>query len=191
MNLLYFPTPSDFREWLDKNHQSETELWVGYYKKATKKQSITWPESVDQALCYGWIDGLRKSIGGESYKIRFTPRKPTSIWSAVNINKIEILTNEGLMMPAGLAAWEKRSLKKSKIYAYEQEKPTKLSPEFEARIKAIPKAWEFFQNLAPSYKKQTIHWVMSAKREETREKRMGIMIQSSEEGLKIPQMRKR
>ena len=163
---------------------------MGYYKKSTKKPSITWPESVDQALCYGWIDGLRKSIDEESYKIRFTPRKPTSNWSAVNIDRIEFLTKEGLMKPAGIEAWNKRLENKSKVYSYEQQKKAKLLPEYEAQIKANPEAWEFFSNLAPSYKAQTIHWIMSAKREETRQKRLDITIESSAQGLKIPQIRR-
>jgi uncharacterized protein YdeI (YjbR/CyaY-like superfamily) len=190
MDVLFFPTPADFRDWLDKNHQTETELWVGFYKKASKKQSITWPESVDQALCYGWIDGLRKSIDKESYKIRFTPRRPTSIWSDVNIGRIEFLTKEGLMKPAGIAAWEKRKDAKSGVYSYEQKGKIALAPEYEAQIRNNPKAWTFFQNLAPSYKKSTIRWIMSAKREETRQKRVEITIESSAEGLKIPLIRR-
>ena len=188
MSPIFFDHPDKFREWLKENHEKETELWVGFYKKATGLPSLTWSESVDQALCYGWIDGIRKSIDDKSYKIRFTPRKPTSIWSKVNIEKIEELTKNGLMKPAGLAAWGRRDLEKQKIYAYEQ-KNAKLPEKYADKIKNTPEAWAFFESLAPSYKKATIWWIVSAKREETRLRRLDILIQSSKEGLKIPQLR--
>ncbi len=185
MNPIFFANPSEFREWLARNHETTDELWVGYYKKATGKPSMTWSESVDQAICFGWIDGLRKSVDEESYKIRFTPRKPKSHWSAVNIQKVEKLTAQGLMTPAGLKAFRKRDEKRSKQASYEQ-KNMKLAPEYEAKIKVNPSAWDFFDALAPSYKKATIHWVMSAKKEETRRRRLDILIQSSADGQKVP-----
>lgn len=185
----FFPTPADFRTWLASNHDKEEVLWVGYYKKATKIPSITWPESVDEALCYGWIDGLRKSIDDKSYKIRFTPRRPNSNWSAVNIKRVAELKKTGMMKAAGLEAYAKKTAEKSRIYSYEQAQAA-LDPSYEAKIKANSKAWAFFENLAPSYKKASIRWVMSAKREETRLRRLGILIESSAEEQKIPQLRR-
>ncbi|MFZ1703948.1 MAG: YdeI/OmpD-associated family protein [Saprospiraceae bacterium] len=184
MNSIFFETPNDFREWLDKNHQTETELWVGYYKKKSTKISITWSESVDQALCYGWIDGIRKSIDDERYTNRFTPRRKTSIWSRVNIEKIEKLRAEGLMMPAGEKAYEQRTDKKSIIYSYEKN-PEVLDPIFENTFKAKPKAWAFFNQQAPSYIRLTIHWIMSAKQEKTKLSRLKKTIQFSEEQKRV------
>ncbi|MGQ2982528.1 YdeI/OmpD-associated family protein [Flavobacterium sp.] len=131
MEPHFFKTPADFRKWLDKNHETKTELLVGFYKTGTGKASMTWPESVDQALCYGWIDGVRRSLGEESYTIRFTPRKPTSIWSAVNIDKMADLQKKGLVQPAGLAAFEKRTESKSRVYSHERTEAAQLSAEME------------------------------------------------------------
>ena len=189
MKPKFFPTPGDFRQWLTENHESEQELWVGYYKKATGKPSLTWPESVEQALCYGWIDGLRKSIDEEAYKIRFTPRRPNSIWSAINLKMVERLKKEGLMQPAGLAAYKRRSEKRSEVYSFEQGN-VKLAPEYEQQLKANPDAWEFFQSLPPSVKKPSVWWVMSAKQESTRQRRLGILIECSATGQRIPQLRR-
>lgn len=179
MTATFFPTPEDFRKWLEKNHTTEKELLVGFWKVGTKKPSMTWSESVDQALCFGWIDGVRKSIDDESYSIRFTPRKPTSIWSAVNIRKVEELTKDGLMTEAGRKAFELRKEEKSAIYSHEKE-PATLDPEFEKQFKANKKAWEFFSNQAPSYKKVMLHWIMSAKQEKTRLSRLEKTIRESE-----------
>lgn len=191
MKPKFFKKPEDFRSWLDKNHAKETEILVGYYKKGTGKESITWPESVDEALCYGWIDGIRKSFDEDSYTIRFTPRKPTSIWSAVNIANIERLTKEGRMKPAGIAAHEKRKEHKTAIYSFEQSnKDLVLSKEYEAIFKKNKKAWEFFQNVAPSYTRQAVWWVISAKREETRQKRLNELIADSEAGLRVKHLRR-
>lgn len=185
----FFPTPDDFRKWLEENHKTETELWVGYYKKATDKPSITWPESVDQALCFGWIDGIRKRIDDEAYQIRFTPRKPNSHWSLVNIKRIEELRKANLVTKAGLAAYAKRDPENTGKASFEQEK-VELSPDFKKRLKANKAAWTFFTNkLAPSYQKQSIHWVMSAKREETREKRLVTLIECSAKEEKIPPLK--
>jgi uncharacterized protein YdeI (YjbR/CyaY-like superfamily) len=178
MNPKFFPTQTDFRRWLEENHEQEIELLVGFYKVGSGKPSMTWSESVDQALCFGWIDGVRRSIDAESYSIRFTPRKPKSIWSAVNIKKVEELIKQGLMKPAGLAAFEKRNENKSRIYAYERQ-AAKLSDEFERQFKANKRAWEFFQNQAPSYRKTVIYWVMSAKQEATRQRRLESLIAES------------
>ncbi|WP_420316331.1 YdeI/OmpD-associated family protein [Ekhidna sp.] len=185
----FFPTPHDFRKWLEENHQNESELWVGYYKKATGKQSITWPESVDQALCYGWIDGIRKTIDEEAYQIRFTPRRNDSHWSHVNIKRIGELKKANLVTTAGLEAYKKRNPENSGRASFEQ-KEVKLSKDFEARIKSNKKAWTFFNSkLAPSYRKQSIWWVMSAKRKETQEKRLAILIECSEKSDKIPPLK--
>lgn len=179
MTPTFFAKQSDFRKWLEENHEIETEFLVGFYKVNSGKPSMTWSQSVDEALCFGWIDGVRKSIDEESYQIRFTQRKKTSIWSAVNIQKIEDLTKKGLMQPAGLASFENRKENKSKIYSYENEE-VKLTPEFESQFRANKKAWDYFQELAISYKKASLSWVMSAKQETTQLKRLSELIQESE-----------
>jgi len=186
--IRFFKTQKYFRKWLEKNHKKNNELWVGYYKKSSGKLSIDWPQSVDEALCFGWIDGLRKSIDGESYKIRFTPRKPGSIWSAVNLKRAKELINLGLMQPAGLEAFNKKDEKKINRYSFEREN-VKLDKKYEKKFKLNKEAWEFFQSMTPSYKKPTVWWVMSAKQEETRLKRLSILIDCSESGEKIPQMK--
>jgi uncharacterized protein YdeI (YjbR/CyaY-like superfamily) len=188
MQPKFFATPEDFRKWLEKNHDKETELSVGFYKKGSGKPSITWPESVDQALCFGWIDGVRHRIDDEAYKIRFTPRKPRSIWSAVNIKRIEELIEAGLVHQTGLDAYERRDDARSKIYAYEREH-VKLSKEHEAKFKKNRKAWEFFESQPPSYKKPALWWVASAKQEATRERRLETLIKDSENGERIAQLR--
>lgn len=180
----FFATPSAFRKWLKKNHNKTKELLVGFYKVGSGKPSMTWSQSVDEALCFGWIDGLRKSIDKDSYFIRFTPRKPTSIWSAINIKKVEDLTKQGLMQPAGLASFKLRKEHRSKIYSYEKE-AVKLSADFEKKFKANKKAWKFFQSLPPSYHKPALHWVMGAKQETTRVKRLDELITDSAAGRKI------
>lgn len=182
MQPTFFSKQSEFRKWLEKNHDKESELAVGFYKVGSGKPSMTWSESVDQALCFGWIDGVRKSIDKDSYQIRFTQRKPTSIWSAVNIQKMEELTKQGLMQPAGLASFEKRKESKSKIYSHEKAE-VNFSPEFEKQFKANKKAWDYFELLAPSYRKTSTHWVMSAKQEATQIKRLSELIKDSEAGM--------
>lgn len=178
---VFFSKQSDFRKWLDENHKKETELLVGFYKVESGKQSMTWSQSVDEALCYGWIDGVRKSIDKDRYQIRFTQRKPTSIWSAVNIKKVEELTRQGLLQPFGLESFGKRTESKSKIYAYENEK-VEFSPDFEKQFESNKTAWGYFQSLAPSYRKTSTNWVMSAKQEATRIKRLYELIEDSEAG---------
>ncbi len=184
MTPTFFATQSYFRQWLEKNHYKESEIIVGFYKVGSGKPSMTWPQSVDEALCFGWIDGVRKSVDGESYCIRFTPRKKNSIWSAVNIKKVEELTRLGLMQPAGKAAFEKREESKSRIYAYEKE-PVKLAAEFEKKLKANKKAWSFFESQAPSYQRTAIHWIMNAKQEATKISRLEKLITTSEKGQRI------
>lgn len=184
MAATFFATPQEFRKWLEKHHTSEKELLVGFYKVGTKKPSMTWSESVDQALCFGWIDGVRKSIDEHSYSIRFTPRKPTSIWSAINIKKVEELTKAGLMTLEGQKAFDLRKEEKSAIYSHEKE-PATLDPDYEKQFKANKKAWEFFNNQAPSYRKVMLHWIMSAKQEKTRLSRLEKTIRESELGKRI------
>ena len=188
MNPLFFSNPSDFRKWLRKNHAREVERWVGYHKKGTGKPSITWPESVDEALCFGWIDGIRKSIDEEAYKIRFTPRKPTSHWSAVNIRRVSVLTKLGMMQPTGLAAFHRRTKEKSRRASYEQQSVA-LDPAYQKEFRSQKKAWEFFQSLPPSTRRPSVWWVMSAKKEETRRKRLETLIKSSEDDKVIPPLR--
>lgn len=179
MEPKFFPTQTDFRKWLEENYDKETELFVGFYKVGSGKPSVSWSQSVDEALCFGWIDGVRRSIDGESYCIRFTPRKAKSVWSAVNIAKIAELTEQNLMKPAGIAAFANREESKSKIYAYENE-PVELSADFERRFRANKKAWEFFEKQANWYRKQMIYWVMSAKQEAARQNRLERLISTSE-----------
>ena len=184
----FFETPADFRAWLAENHETAEELWVGFHKKATGKPSITWPEAVDEALCVGWIDGLRKSLGDESYMIRFTPRKPRSTWSAVNIARAEELLAQDRMQPAGLRAFEARTDDNSAIYSYEQRHGARLEPEQEREFRANEQAWAYFQSRPPSYRKAAIWWVVSAKREETRTKRLRTLVEDSAQGRTIRQL---
>ncbi|HWM85211.1 MAG TPA: YdeI/OmpD-associated family protein [Kofleriaceae bacterium] len=184
----FFAGPARFRAWLEKHHASATELLVGFYKVGTGKPSITWPESVDQALCFGWIDGVRRSLGDESYTIRFTPRRPRSIWSAVNIARAGELIAGGLMRPAGLAAFRARTGDRSGIYSYEQRHAAQLAPEQEAMLRATPKAWQFFQAQPPSYRKAITHWVTSARKEETRLRRLARLIEGSANGQRLDRL---
>ena len=185
---LFFPTPADLRAWLAENHGTSDELWVGYYKKATGLPSITWPESVDEALCFGWIDGIRKSIDERSYRIRFTPRRRGSHWSARNLGRMKHLIAEGLVAEAGMAAYRKRDPGREKQASHEQRNVV-FPPEYERQLQADADAWDYFQRTRPSYRKQVTWWVISAKREETRLRRLGILIESSAKGEVIPPMR--
>ena len=175
MKPKFFPTQEDFRKWLEENHEKEAEISVGFYRVGLGNNYMNWSEAVDQAICFGWIDGIRRKVDEESYSNRFTPRRANSNWSAVNIEKVRVLTEKGLMKPAGIAAFEKRKEEKSAIYAYENE-AKQFSGEFETRLKFNKKAWEFFESQANWYKKQMINWVMSAKQEATRERRLAKLI---------------
>jgi uncharacterized protein YdeI (YjbR/CyaY-like superfamily) len=183
MTSTFFAKQSDFRKWLEKNHKKEKELLVGFYKVGSGKPSMTWSQSVDEALCFGWIDAVRKSIDKDSYTIRFTHRRPGSIWSAINIKKVEELTKQGLMQPGGLAAFEKRKENKSRIYSYEKE-PAKLAPTYEKKFKTNKKAWAFFKSLSPYYQKLGVHRIMDAKQEKTQISRLEKLIKESEAGRK-------
>lgn len=182
----FFETPQDFRNWLKENHDKASEIIVAFYKKDSGKKSITWPEAVDEALCFGWIDSIRRKIDDESYSNRFTPRKKTSIWSAKNIANIERLQKEGLMHPAGWEAFEHRKEHLSKVYSFES-KAKELDEDFTQLFKINRKAWEFFTNQAPSYQKVVIHWIMTAKQEATRLSRLEKTIRASEEGKRLQQ----
>jgi len=183
-DIKYFSTIDEFREWLEVNHISGRELQVGFYKKNSGRFNFSWSEAVEAAICYGWIDGVRNAVDEVSYTVRFTPRKPSSIWSAVNIKKVEELTRLGLMRPAGIAAFEKRDEKKSAIYAYEQ-KNAALGEDYEAKFRANAKAWDFFERQAAYYRRTAIWSVISAKQEETRLKRLDKLISKSEAGEKV------
>lgn len=186
-DVIFFTKKEDFAHWIEVNSDA-CELWVGYYKKAAAQTGLSWSEIVDVALCYGWIDGIRKTIDAHHYKIRFTPRKPGSVWSAVNVNKVEALVKQGLMKPTGLQHFNDRT--DAKGYSSD-DRNVPLSKEYEDQIRAIPIAWVFFSGLAPSYKRDSIWWIMSAKREETRLRRLGVLIASSQDGLKIPTLRRK
>jgi len=180
----FFSKQSDFRKWLNKNHKKESELLVGFYKVNSSRPSMSWSQSVDQALCFGWIDGIRKSIDKDSYSIRFTPRRAASIWSAINIDKFEKLTKQGLVKPAGLASFKLRKEYKSKIYSHEK-KPVLLADEFQYKFKTNKKAWDFFTTQAPSYQKFIIHWIMIAKQKATQLKRLDKTIRESEKHKRV------
>lgn len=183
-SLTFFQTENDFREWLESNHKKETELMVGFYKVNSGKPSMTWSQSVNQALCFGWIDGIRRSIDEESYCIRFTPRRNDSNWSAVNIKKIEELTKAGLMKPAGVKAFSLRKEDKSEIYSYEND-ATLLDSPYETQFRENKKAWEFFMKQAPSYRKAVMRWIMGAKQEETRQARLKKTINQCEQQKRL------
>jgi uncharacterized protein YdeI (YjbR/CyaY-like superfamily) len=184
MEPRFFATPDELRAWFEANHASEPELLVGFHKKASGMPSITWPESVEQALCFGWIDGIRRSYGETSYTIRFTPRRRGSTWSAVNIRLVERLIAEGLMLEPGIRAFEARKSENSAVYSFEQG-DVALSPEDEALIAANPDAWEQWQKFPPSYRKLATWWVISAKRPDTRSRRLQQLIEGSASGERV------
>src|SRR5882724_4919434 len=165
MKITYFPTPADLRKWFEKHHETETELHAGFFKKGSGKPSITWPESVAEALCFGWIDGIRRKVDEESYTIRFTPRKRTSTWSSINIKLAQRLIEQGLMQPAGLAAFKARRENRSGIYSYEQ-RPANLPEPYLGRLKKHKAAWKYFEAQPAWYRKQISWWIISAKQEE-------------------------
>ena len=183
-DVTYFSSPAEFRRWLKKNHAKAKELWVGFHKRATGKPSMTWPQSVDQALCFGWIDGVRKRVDDDRYVIRFTPRKPTSIWSAINIARVRELTAQRLMQPAGAKAFALRNEKRSAIYAYEN-RPRVLAREYEAVLRANAKAWAFFEKLPPSNLRRMTYYIMEAKQEETRQRRLARLLAACVAGQRL------
>jgi uncharacterized protein YdeI (YjbR/CyaY-like superfamily) len=184
VQVLFFETPAEWRAWLEEHHATETEVLVGFRRKASGLPTMTWSEAVDEALCFGWIDGVRRGVDETSYCNRFTPRKPRSTWSRVNIDKVARLTAEGRMRPAGMAAFEARTEERSGIYSHER--PQALPPELEARLREHAAAWADWSARPPSYRRQASHWVASAKREETRERRLAQLIESCAAGRKVP-----
>jgi uncharacterized protein YdeI (YjbR/CyaY-like superfamily) len=184
MKIKYFKSANDFRRWLEKNHASAQQLWVGYYKKSSKQPSITWPESVDEALCFGWIDGIRKRVDESRYTIRFSPRRRGSIWSAVNIKRARELSDKGLMKPPGIAAFNARKENRSGIYSYEQ-RSAELATPYEKRLEQNKAAWDFFYAQPPSYRKAIGWWIVSAKQEATRLKRLQKLIDESEKRKRL------
>ncbi len=188
MTILFFPSADDFRNWLAGHHTGESELWVGFHKAGTGVDSITWPESVDEALCFGWIDGLRKRIDDATYQIRFSPRRAGSVWSAVNIAAAERLIAAGRMTPAGMKAFEARKENKSGIYSYEQRR-AELEEPYNTLLQQNEAAWAFFQSQPPSYRKGVSWFILSAKQEATRLKRLEKLIEYSAKGERLPEFR--
>lgn len=185
----FFPTPNEFRNWLAQNHAKSEELVVGFYKKGAGRQSMTWPESVAEALCFGWIDGIRRSYDDDSYTIRFTPRRPTSTWSAINIKLVERLIAEKRMRAAGLKAFHARKAEKSAVYSYEN-RPQRFDPAMERIFKTNKQAWKYFEAQPPWYRRTCVYWVTSAKKEETRAKRLATLISDSVKGRWIGPMKR-
>ncbi len=184
-DVKFFETPADFHKWLAKNHDKIDAQWVGFYKVASGRPSITGPQSVDGALCFGWIDGLRRKIDDDAYKVRFTPRRPDSKWSAKNLAAVARLIAEGRMQPPGLREYENRKQEKAD-YSYQERKDAKLTPEYEKRFKSNKAAWKFFQEKAPWYRRTAAFWVLSAKKEETRLRRLGQLIEHSADRRAVP-----
>jgi uncharacterized protein YdeI (YjbR/CyaY-like superfamily) len=188
MKPRFFRTPQDLRAWFDANHTTASELLLGYYKKTSGKPSVDWPQSVDEALCVGWIDGIRRRLDDERYTIRFTPRKPRSIWSTINIRRVAALTKEGRMRSAGLEAFKSRQENRSGVYSYEQ-RPEHLPAPYDAMIRRNKAAWRFFEGQPASYRRALIWWVISAKKEETRVNRAKTLIDLSARCQRHPQFR--
>ncbi|MFF5794732.1 YdeI family protein [Paeniglutamicibacter sp. NPDC012692] len=186
VDTLFFSDADAFSDWLETHHNQSPEVWVLFHKTGSGKVSQTWSEAVDVALCFGWIDGLRKSVDSDSYKVRFTPRKRNSVWSSVNVNKVEALMRLGKMRPEGLELFNSRD--DAQGYSSETRK-VELNPAYELRFKEHQTAWDKFSKFAPSYRRDSVWWVMSAKKEETRVKRLDILISSSFQGQRVPVFR--
>jgi uncharacterized protein YdeI (YjbR/CyaY-like superfamily) len=178
----YFESPRELRDWFDANHETADELWLGYWKKATGRPTVSWSDAVDEALCVGWIDSIRYSVDAERSRQRFTPRRRGSNWSAINVAKIGQLTKEGRMRPAGLRAFEERAPERTGVYSYENRHQARLTDEEEARFRADEQAWAWFQARPPSYRTGAVWWIVSAKRPETRERRLAELIEESAKG---------
>ena len=187
--VTFFGTPFDLNKWFGKYHDKKSELWIGFYKKASGIKSVTYKEALDEALCFGWIDGIRKAYDSNSYTIRFTPRRAGSTWSKINIDRVRELTESGRMQPSGCEVFSEKDLKRTELYSYEN-RPEKLEDKYVEALMQYKKAWEYFQSQSPSYRRTVNWWIMSAKKEETRLKRIDVLIRSSEEGKKIPPLRR-
>ena len=186
----FFATPADLAKWFEENAANESDLVIGYWKKGTGRPSITWAESVDEALCVGWIDGIRRRIDDDSYSIRFTPRRPTSTWSVVNVRRVAELIEQGRMREAGLAAYVARRTDRSGTYSFEQKAGPRLDRAAERIFRADREAWAFFTSQPPSYRRAAVWWVVSAKRQETRDRRLAQLVSDSAAGLRIASMRR-
>ncbi len=184
-SVLFFRSAAEFHHWLENNPAAK-ELWVGFYKKGAPQNGITYDEAVDEALCFGWIDGVRKRVDDTRFMIRFTPRKPKSIWSEVNLRRMETLLQQGRVQPAGQQAFEARDQRRTRLYSYENE-PQRLDTAEEAQLRANPSAWHFFQAQPPSYQRSAYHWVTSARKAETRQKRLAQLIEDSANGRRLAQ----
>ena len=185
---IFFESPQEFYDWLEENHETAAEVYVGFHKQHTGRRAMSWSEAVDQALCFGWIDGRSNKLDEDRYMQRFTPRRPGSNWSKVNVEKVSKLKEAGLMRPAGLAAFERRTDARTGVYSFERE--SELSPEFEARLRANAAAVDYFDSRPPWYRRTAVHLVMSAKRQETRERRLEQLIEDSAAGRDIKQLRR-
>jgi uncharacterized protein YdeI (YjbR/CyaY-like superfamily) len=185
MTPRFFRSPAAFRAWLEKHGASTKELWLGYYKKGSGKGGLVYRQALDEALCFGWIDGVRRRIDDTAYSIRFTPRRKGSVWSTINIARARELAAAGLMTPTGIAAFEARRDDRSAIYAYEQRRSAALEPEQEQRFRKSAKAWRFFSAQPPWYRRNATHWVVRAKKAETRERRLATLIADSAAGRTI------
>jgi uncharacterized protein YdeI (YjbR/CyaY-like superfamily) len=187
-DIRYFATPDSLRDWFDANHGTADELWLGYYRKSTGRPSVDWPQAVEEALCVGWIDGVRRSLDDTSHVQRFTPRRKGSTWSAVNVAKVAALTEQGRMRPAGIAAFEARTADNTAVYSYEREVAAFTHVE-EARFRAEPAAWTDWEARPPSYRRAVTHWVTSAKQPATRVRRLDALIADSAAGQIVGPMR--
>ena len=185
MKIVFFKAPAKLRAWLRRHHTEHRILHVGFRKRHTGQPSITWPEAVDEALCYGWIDGVRHRIDDDRYTIRFTPRRPGSIWSSVNLRRVRALIRDKRMSPQGLAAYEERNRKKTRLYSYEQRKAWRFSPSHARQFRANRRAWTWFRAQAPWYQRTCTHWVLRAKQEATRLRRLATLIACSAAGRPI------
>jgi uncharacterized protein YdeI (YjbR/CyaY-like superfamily) len=184
---IFFRSGAELRRWLERHHSTERELLVGFYKKGAPRAGITYREALDEALCFGWIDGVRRSVDDDSYMNRFTPRTARSTWSVVNIGRMRELIADGQVAPAGLAAFERRDEERSRQYSYEA-RTRPLDPEYERELRANARAWAFFSAQPPSYRRLTSWWVMSAKQEATRRRRLATLVDCSAAGARIPQL---
>lgn len=191
MKPVFFATPEELAAWLEEHHETEDELWVGLYKKGTGKPSVTWPQVVEQVLRFGWIDGVRRGIDEQSYANRITPRRAGSNWSAINVAKVEELKARGLMKPAGLRAYEARRADRTGVYSFERREAAQLPAEFEQRFRAEPNAWAWWEGRPPGYRRTATHWVVSAKRPETRERRLAQLIECCGLQRKVPPLARR
>src|SRR3954468_353577 len=188
-DATFFTSPRELREWFDANHETASELWLGSYKKSSGKPSVSWSDAVDEALCVGWIDSVRYSLDAERSAQRFTPRRPGSNWSAINVAKIAEPRAAGRLRPAGEGAYAKRREDRTAVYSFERREDAALTPEEEARFRANEPAWAWFSARPPSFRKQSLHWVVAVKRPETRQAHLETLIEASAAGRAIPPMR--